>query len=322
MGDQLARKLKAGEAVFTAWSGIPSQYVAEACARTDFDTVVLDEASERRLYEKMATLLDGFAVTLDAVIADITQRREELKFTSAALVAELLIDLAAYRLVVPVREQQQVVEALERLRQAARKAEQDCVDRLIEFFRFRPGDFLSETLPIEQGSWGSDLFDPGALAEFGIATGGAAASGALAGLAIDVVVGGMTLGAAALTGGIVGALTGALGSRGRRWLDGLRGYSELRASTATLELLARRQVSLVRALLRRGHASQDRIRLVEEDSKDDLSALMRELLGPLKAARRHPEWSSLDRARFDVSDEERAALKQRLTRRLTAALRG
>lgn len=42
MSDQLAGRLRSGEAVFTAWSGIPSQYVAEACARTDFDTVVLD----------------------------------------------------------------------------------------------------------------------------------------------------------------------------------------------------------------------------------------------------------------------------------------
>jgi 4-hydroxy-2-oxoheptanedioate aldolase len=42
MPDSLIRRLRAGEAVFTAWSGIPSQYVAEACARTDFDAVTLD----------------------------------------------------------------------------------------------------------------------------------------------------------------------------------------------------------------------------------------------------------------------------------------
>jgi 4-hydroxy-2-oxoheptanedioate aldolase len=42
MPDTLSRKLRSGDAVFTAWSGIPSQYVAEACARTDFDAVTLD----------------------------------------------------------------------------------------------------------------------------------------------------------------------------------------------------------------------------------------------------------------------------------------
>ncbi len=42
MSNELALRLRGGEALFTAWSGIPSQYVAEACARTGFDTVVLD----------------------------------------------------------------------------------------------------------------------------------------------------------------------------------------------------------------------------------------------------------------------------------------
>ncbi len=42
MADQLSSKIRSGKAVFSAWSGIPSQYVAEACARTDFDTVTLD----------------------------------------------------------------------------------------------------------------------------------------------------------------------------------------------------------------------------------------------------------------------------------------
>ena len=42
MSDQLAKKIRAGAAVLSAWSGIPNQYVAEACARADFDAVTLD----------------------------------------------------------------------------------------------------------------------------------------------------------------------------------------------------------------------------------------------------------------------------------------
>ncbi len=42
MPDSLVRKLKSGDAVYTAWSGIPNPYVAEACARAEFDTVTLD----------------------------------------------------------------------------------------------------------------------------------------------------------------------------------------------------------------------------------------------------------------------------------------
>lgn len=285
-----------------------------------FDTVVLDETSESRLYQKMATLLDGFAPTLEAVLADVTRRQEDLKHASAELIADLVIDVAAYRMVVPARESAELETALEDLREAVRGAEQTCVDRLIDLYRFRPGDYLSETLPIEEGRWGRDLFDPGALADFGITTGGAAASGALAGLAIDVVVGGMTLGAAALTGAAIGALTGAIGSRGRQVLDLLRGYSELRANTATLELLTRRELALCRALQRRGHASQERLRLADRDAQEDLAGVIHELKKAVETARLHPEWSRLDRGGLGAMDSDRQELRRSLAKALRGAL--
>ncbi|HMB47150.1 MAG TPA: aldolase/citrate lyase family protein [Afifellaceae bacterium] len=40
--NSLTDAFKSGEAVFTAWSGIPNPYVAETCARADFDAVTLD----------------------------------------------------------------------------------------------------------------------------------------------------------------------------------------------------------------------------------------------------------------------------------------
>ncbi len=287
-----------------------------------FDTVVLDELSELQLYEKIRSLLDPFKETLDAVIADVTERRRVLRYASAALIADLLIDAAAYVLTVSSEGEEPEREGLEILKQTLRAGEQHCVEALLELHRFQPGDHLSETLPIENGAWGLDLFSPESLAEFGLATGTAAATGALAGLAVDAVVGGMTLGAAALTGAAVGGLAGAVSSRGRELLDSLLGYRELRAEPQTLALLAHRQIALVRALLRRGHANQERLGLSEEDVKEDKKALGKALLKALEGARHHLDWSRLLRSKSIERQSGRASVEERLIAILLEALRG
>jgi tRNA U34 5-carboxymethylaminomethyl modifying GTPase MnmE/TrmE len=285
-----------------------------------YDTVVLDELNELQLYEKIKSLIDPFKETLEAVIADVTERRRALRRASATLISNLLIDAAAYVLTVSSESEDDQREGLENLKQRLRDGEQHCVEALMELHRFKPGDFLSETLPIEEGAWGLDLFSPESLTEFGLATGTAAATGALAGLAVDAMVGGMTLGAAALTGAAVGGLAGAVSSRGREILDGLRGYRELRAERGTLALLAHRQIALVRALLRRGHASQERLRLREADVEEKKEALTDDVLRILKDARHHPEWSRFISAASIKPIGGRPQVEERLTAVLSEAL--
>lgn len=281
-----------------------------------FDTVVLDALSELQLYEKLRSLLDPFKETLDAVIADVTERRRELRYASAALIADLLVDSAAYVLTVPSKDAEPEQEGLETLKETLRGAEQQCVEALLGLHRFRPGDYLAETLPIEDGAWGLDLFSPESLTEFGVTTGTGVVTGALAGLGVDAAFGGLTLGAAALTGAAVGGLAGAISSRGREVMDGLRGYRELRAEPETLALLAHRQIALVRALLRRGHASQERLRLSEESVKEDKGALGKALSDALAGARHHLDWSSFLPSR---SIESRSG-RERTTHRVAVIL--
>ena len=285
-----------------------------------FDTVVLDEVSELQLYEKLRGLLEPFKATLDAVIADATARRAALRKASAVLIADLLIDAAAYVLTVPGKDEAAAREGIETLKQSLRAAEQRCVDELLALHRFRPEDYLAETLPIENGAWGLDLFSPESLAAFGLTTGGGAATGALAGLAVDAMAAGLTFGVATLTGAAVGGLAGAVTSRGRELLDGLRGYSELRAEPATLALLAHRQIALVRALLRRGHADQERLRLAEQDLKEDKAALGAALNKTLAEARHHVDWSRLLSLGALESSGGRAALSEKLSAILLEAL--
>src|SRR5690606_18785831 len=88
---------------------------------------------------------------------------------------------------------------------------------------------------------------------------------------------------------------------GQRLMGKLRGETELSVDDAVLRLLAVRQLSLIAALERRGHAAQTPIRLGEIDAENFDQALQRELnvwgaqglTEEPAQARIHPTWSSL-----------------------------
>jgi small GTP-binding protein len=290
----------------------------------EFDTVVLSETAEQRLFEKMRTLLDPFRSTLDALIADRRRRRQELIEGAAELIADLLIDVAAYVRLVP--EQDDPMTAVAPLQEAVREREQACVVDLLALFRFRPDDYLADALPIANGRWGLDLFSPESLKRFGLKAGGGAAAGGAAGLAIDVMTGGLTLGAATAVGATIGAVWGTMRTHGQRLAHVFRGYTELRVQDETLKLLALRQLELVQALVVRGHASQDRVRLAPGDVAGRGRWAAEALPEELELARAHPEWSRLsaaDRALtgvFSGSDFRRAATRDALKRGIVGDL--
>lgn len=261
-------------------------------AVAEFDTVVLNENAEQRLFEKMQSLLDPFRRTLAALIKDRRQRRANLIRASADLLADLLIDVAAYRVLVPVDEPNKT-PAVEALKQAVRERERRCVAALLEMYRFRPDDYEADDVPLDNGQWGLDLFSPELLKDFGVRAGGGAVAGGLTGLAVDAVTGGLSLGAAAAIGATIGGLYGTFESHGRRLADSFRGYTALRVQDGTLRLLALRQTRLIQALLRRGHASIDKIRIEAEARESEKTWTSGRLPKPLSRAKSHPEWSRL-----------------------------
>ncbi len=307
-------------------------------AVAEFDTVVYDQRDEERLFEKMRSLLDSRGETLRKLSAERREQRGNLVHASSSLLAEMLIDVAAFALAVPSSAAPSArpatspatppatlptgVEPIDRLKQMVRDREQRCVDQLLALHRFRAGDVLGADLPIEDGRWGIDLFSPAALKEFGIHAGGAAATGAMVGLTLDVMLAGLSLGTATAAGAAVGGLIGAARTHGRRIVDRLRGISELRCDDRTLRLLATRQIALVQGLLRRGHASMDAIRLSGTDEKRAPGAanLPRSILMPFARARVNPHWSELpatttgdrERGRLGTTDPDREETVHRL----------
>lgn len=277
------------EALTAEWREHLSRASLHAVA--EFDTVVVDEHGEQRLFEKMRTLLDQHRDTLDALIDDRRVQRERLIAASMRLLADMLIDVAAHRVRVPIHDEPAVRTATEQLKQAVRQREQQCVEQLLELHQFHKDDCDPADLPITDGQWGLDLFSPEAMKQFGIRAGSAAAAGAMAGLAVDVMTGGATLGTMAAGGAALGALASAGRSHGRRLLEHLRGQRELRTDDATLHLLEARQLSLIKALLTRGHAAQNKMKLTQlDDAKDKTPA---RLHPSLRQARTRPKWSNL-----------------------------
>jgi len=291
-------------------------------AVVEFDTVVLNENGEQRLFEKMQTLLDPFRATLEAVIADRIRHRTGLRHAATDLLADLFIDVAAYRVTLPADGRNNAA-AMESLKRLVREREQCCVDALLDLYQFRPDDYEAEALPIDDGQWGLDLFNPASLRQFGIRAGGGAAAGGIAGLAIDAMTGGLTLGAAAALGATLGALWSSSQTHGKRLADRARGFTELRVNDATLRLLAVRQLELVQALLRRGHASQDKIRLKAQSAVARKVWKTQQLPVMLAEAKVHPEWSRLDSAESaaNAGDSGRAAAKAELAKLIEASLR-
>ncbi|RXT81453.1 GTPase SAR1 [Pseudomonas syringae] len=255
-----------------------------------FDSVAPPEDGGRRLYESLALLLESARPRLERLIEDQEKQRTAKRHSAARLIAELLIDCAACRRSVETTAEQEQ-QAVEALRKAVRQREQQCVEALLKLYAFRKDDVSSSDLPLMDGRWGDDLFNPETLKLMGVRVGGGVAAGAAAGAGVDLMVGGVTLGAAALVGAIAGGALSTARSYGGRLLGKFKGRRELTVDDAVLRLLALRQRHLLLALGVRGHAALHSIGLT---TPPDNTWRKGKIPEPLNRARAHPQWSTLN----------------------------
>ncbi|HEN8801560.1 GTPase/DUF3482 domain-containing protein [Pseudomonas sp. CM25] len=255
-----------------------------------FDSVAPPEDGERRLYESLALLLEDARPALQRLIDDQQAQRLARQHSGKRLIAELLLDCAACRRSVDA-EPAAEARAIEALRQDVRQREQRCVEALLKLYAFRPEDAHASDLPLLDGRWGDDLFNPETLKLLGVRLGSGVAAGAAAGAGVDLLVGGLTLGAAALAGAIAGGALQTARNYGSRLMGKLKGKRELTVDDTVLRLLALRQQQLMVALDNRGHAAQSSIHLGELDEKAWREGKLPEAL---VRARAHPQWSTLN----------------------------
>ncbi|WP_312593065.1 GTPase/DUF3482 domain-containing protein [Stutzerimonas nitrititolerans] len=296
---------------FVAQPGHGEERWREALARLGlhalvrFDSVAPPIDGERRLYESLALLLEQSRAKLQRLIEDHEVQAAARLSEGNRLIAELLVDVAACRRGVAAQPELER-GAIRELHDAVRAREQRCVEALLRLYGFRAQDAATADLPLLDGRWGDDLFNPETLKQLGVKIGGGMAAGAAAGAGVDLMVGGITLGAAALLGAIAGGGAQTARHYGSRLLGKLKGQRELTVDDAVLRLLALRQRQLLAALAARGHAAMDAIRL---DAADDKAWRAGKLPEALQRCRAHPDWSSLNPAARLQDGERQAALE-------------
>lgn len=269
-----------------AWREVLARLGLHALVR--FDTIAPPQDGEQRLYENLSLVLDSQRPRLQRLIEHNQTQVLVRRKAAYRLIAELLIDVSACRRSV---HPDQLEEAIQDLHRDVRQREQTCVEALLKLYAFRKDDAQASALPLEEGRWGDDLFNPATMKQLGIKVGGGMAAGAATGVGIDLLTGGLSLGMATVVGAAVGGLTQTFRNYGERLKGKWRGERELTVNDSTLRLLAIRQQRLLNALEQRGHAAQARIQM---DTPLEQQWREGELAQSLKTARAYPAWSSLN----------------------------
>ena len=274
-----------------------------------FDTVTPEIDGEQRLFAKLAVLLDRFAPALQRLMLARQNEADARLHTATQLIASLLIDVAAYRVTVPNADESALQAPIEQLREKIRQHEASCVHELLKLYRFRRDDVTLSGLPMLDGRWEDDLFSSEALSVMGIRLSQGLVAGAAAGISIDLIVGGLTLGAATVAGALAGGLWQLGNTYGERVLGKLRGYHSLTVDDSILRLLALRQLWLVHALQQRGHAAMHSIEpKAQLDSPQAKRWREGALPTELKKARSHAEWSAMS-PDFSATETRDEAIK-------------
>ena len=263
-------------------------------ATLEFDTVAFTFEAEKRLYQKIQTLVESHYTPLQKLIDYRAKLWNQLCLSGAKRVTALIVSVSCYRKS-KATQNNLIADSLieDRLHDFVRKAEQHCLHDLLSIFNFSEKDVAIQKISVSNGQWQLDIFAPGILKTYGLDVGSAAVKGAAAGAGIDLMVGGMSLGAASA----LGALAGAGWSTFRRYGDEIKatvkGTKWQCADEATLQILYLRQKHLLRKLMHRGHAAQETLHVDKADS-EKLPADWSKLISAL---RQHPTWQEPSVAR-------------------------
>ena len=255
-----------------------------------FDTVSPPLEGEALVFNALGQVLRDAQPVLSALAQEAIASRIKRRDEALNRVAQLVVNVASAQWYGEPTEQ--ATDGLTQvLQKSVRQAERDCTDQILRDYAFEADEYLPHALPWRSGRWDSDLFSVDAMKEMGLHLSKGAMTGAIAGAAVDLMTAGLTLG----TGTVVGAATGTLWQSARRWgsdvVARVRGQQEMRVSDEILVLLATRQLQLIVALERRGHASKQPLQI---DHLQTIAQLVQQNLPKhLGAARRHPQWSDL-----------------------------
>ncbi len=275
-------------AALTRWREQMSQFNLHAAL--EFDTVAFAFEAEKRLYQKLQSLLEKHYETLQALIDYRQEVWQKLNQAAAQRIFQLITEVACYRQEVADQEitKRGTVSSakVDAMHAFVRKTERRTVKDLLKIFAFSQVDIDLQQIAVHDGVWELDIFAPGALKEFGLSAGAAALKGAAAGAGVDLMVGGLSMGAGAVLGGILGAGWATARHYKQELGAAWRGNKWLCVGDTTISLLYLRQRELLHTLTQRGHAAQHKLQV----SSDMPHTLPKRWPKVIKVLRQHPAW--------------------------------
>lgn len=266
-------------------------------AALEFDTVAFDFESEKRLYQKLQTLLERHYEALQRLIDYRYEIWFNLNQAAARRIFQLICEVACYRLEVTGKKSSKGKKLLgndfsktdiKAMQDFVRKAEQRTLTDLLSIFAFTQLDLDLQQLPVTDGRWELDIFSPHMLKEFGLDVGASAISGAAVGAGVDLMVGGLSLGAASLLGAAIGGGWATAQRYQKELMAAWRGHQWLCVDDETVSLLYLRQQRLLTTLTHRGHAAQNKLQLFNKTE----NTLPKKWGYILKILRQNPKWQN------------------------------
>lgn len=254
-------------------------------AALEFDTVAFDFEAERRLYQKLQSLLEPRYVELQTLMDYRQEVWRNLAHAAAQRIFQLLAEVACYRREVADKAGISRAE-IDSMQDFVRSAERRALQDLLSIFAFTQLDVDLQQLPVRDGQWELDIFSTSALKAFGLNASASALKGAAAGAGIDLMVGGLSLGAATLLGAALGAGWATVRRYEQEITAAWRGHKWLCVDDNTLSVLYLRQRQLLHSLTRRGHAAQGRLAL--QPGPDH--SLPKGWTHAVKTLRQNPQW--------------------------------
>jgi hypothetical protein len=254
-------------------------------AALEFDTVAFDFEAEKRLYQKLQSLIEARYETLQMLIDYRQEVWNNLNHAAARRIFLLLTEVACYRHETEGKRGFSERE-VSKMQEFVRRAEEKALRDLLSMFAFTQLDVELQQIPVHDGRWELDIFSPHMLKDFGLNAGATALKGAAAGAGIDLMVGGMSLGAATMLGAVLGAGWATARRYQQELKAALRGHQWLCVDDDTVSLLYLRQRRLLHTLTHRGHAAQNRVQLSSEGEH----SLPKGWQKTVAVLRQNPDW--------------------------------
>lgn len=276
----------------------------------EFDTVFPPLEGEKQLYESLMLLVPSSKPVLQEWLEDLHEKRQMRKNLAAGIIANVLIDVTAAVYWIDNKNEQEA--AIKQLQLAVKKRERHAINELLKLYQFDKEMIDASELPLLEGRFSTDLFSNEAIKQMGLRLSKGVLSGAMTGAGIDLAVGGLTLGTAAVVGAVVGGLSQSMRHYGKQLSGLFSGKEKLTVNDEIICLLSLRLLELQQRLDTLGHASHTTVTLTIPNQ-----ALWQKghLLPELRKARVHPEWSSLNK-KLSIKNGDRKACQQILAQQL------